>query len=304
MLALLYRRTVESVFSLACLIVAVFFVSRLTGDPGKLYLPLTATDEMIADFNRLHGFDQPIWVQFVKFLGDLARFDFGISLRQQEPAIDLVVQAYPSTLFLVALVAMFSLLIGVVLGCLAAFKPRSIFDRGASILSISAASMPDFWVALMAILIFAVTLQWVPTSGTGTWLHAVLPVAVLTLRPSGSLVQVVRGSMLEVLNSTYMEAARGRGIPVMRLLFLHALRNAALPALTVIGVQTASTLNGAVVVETIFGWPGIGRLMINAINNRDFAVVQAAVVVIAIAIFLLNLIVDLLYGVIDPRVRT
>jgi len=192
----------------------------------------------------------------------------------------------------------------VVIGCLAALKPTSWFDRFASAVSVSAASIPDFWLALMGILLFAVTLHWLPTSGTGTVWHWIMPVAVLMMRPIGSLVQVVRGSMVETLSAPYIDAARGRGVPTRRILFVHALRNAAIPAITVIGVQAAGILNGAVVVETIFGWPGIGRLMITSVLQRDFAVVQAAVIVIALVIFVLNFLIDILYGVVDPRVRT
>jgi len=304
MAALLLRRLIESLFSLVCLVCAVFVVARLTGDPGKLYLPVNATDEMVAEFNRLHGFDQPIWRQFLDFAAGLLKLDFGESLRRQQPALAVVLEAYPATLRLVVVTIFTALVLGVVIGCLAAFRPRSSLDRMSTALSISAASFPDFWIALMGILVFAVALQWLPTSGTGTPLHWILPVGVLIMRPLGSLVQVVRGSMLETLSSPYIEAAKGRGTPPSRIIFLHALRNAAIPAITVLGIQTAGILNGAVVVETIFGWPGIGRLMISAIFERDFAVVQAAVVVTALAIFLLNIIIDILYGVIDPRVRT
>ena len=301
---LLRNRVLESILSLACLVVAVFFVSRLTGDPGKLYLPLDASEEDVIEFNKLHGFDQPVWRQFVTYLGGLSRLDLGMSLRRQEPAHDVVLEAYPATLWLAGAAILAALIVGVVIGCLAALKPTSWFDRFASAVSVSAASIPDFWLALMGILLFAVTLHWLPTSGTGTVWHWILPVAVLMMRPIGSLVQVVRGSMVETLSAPYIDAARGRGVPTRRILFVHALRNAAIPAITVIGVQAAGILNGAVVVETIFGWPGIGRLMITSVLQRDFAVVQAAVIVIALVIFVLNFLIDILYGVVDPRVRT
>ncbi len=304
MWGMIRNRLFESVLSLVCLVVAVFVVSRLTGDPGKLYLPLDATEEMVVEFNKLHGFDQPVWRQFVTFAEGLARFDFGMSLRRQEPALDVVLEAYPATLYLAGAAILAAMIVGVVVGCLAALRATSWFDRFASGLSVAAASIPDFWLALMGILLFAVTLHWLPTSGTGTPLHWILPVAVLMMRPIGSLVQVVRGSMVETLSAPYIDAARGRGVPTHRILFIHALRNAAIPAITVIGVQAAGILNGAVVVETIFGWPGIGRLMIQSILQRDFAVVQAAVIVIALVIFLLNIVIDIIYGVVDPRVRT
>lgn len=303
MIAMLQKRLFDSALSLFCLICAVFFLARLTGSPAALYLPLNATPAMIDEFNRTQGFDQPLIIQFIDFLGHAVRLDFGDSLRRQSSALAVVLQAYPTTLYLAAVTIGVALIIGVLIGCLAALRPNSVFDRAVTAFAVSAASVPDFWMALLCILVFAVGLGWLPTSGMGSPLHWVLPVLVLMTRPAGSLVQVVRGSMVETLSSSYVKSARGRGIPTGRILFLHALRNAAIPAITVLGVQAAGILNGAVVVETIFGWPGIGRLMINAVLDRDFAVVQAAVVVIALVIFALNLAIDLLYGVLDPRVR-
>jgi peptide/nickel transport system permease protein len=304
MTAMLARRLWESALSLICLVCAVFVVARLTGDPGKLYLPLNATDEMVAEFNRLHGFDQPIWRQFLDFAAGLARLDFGVSLRRQDSALNAVLEAYPATLQLAGMTILAALIAGVVVGCLAALRPNSALDRFATSFAVASASVPDFWLALMGILVFSVALDLLPTSGTGTPWHWVLPVAVLMMRPAGSLTQVVRGSMVSALSGPYIEAALGRGVPTRRILFIHALRNAAIPAITVIGIQAASILNGAVVVETIFGWPGIGRLTILSIQQRDFAVLQAAVVMIALVIFLLNIVIDIVYGIVDPRVRT
>jgi peptide/nickel transport system permease protein len=298
------RRLFESLLSLAALICAVFFISRLTGSPGALYLPLDATAEMIAEFNHEHGYDQPIYIQFFDFLAGLSHLDFGESLRRQASALDVVLEAYPATLTLAAITVAIALVLGVVLGCLAAVRPNSIFDRAATIVAVAGASIPEFWLALMGIILFALSLGWLPTSGASTPWHYVLPVAVLMTRPFGSLTQVARGSMVNALASPYIEAARGRGVGGPRLIFLHALRNAAIPPITVLGIQIAHVLNGAVVVETIFGWPGVGRLMISSILNRDFAVVQAAVVVIAFGILALNLLLDIAYGVIDPRTRS
>ncbi|HWK15073.1 MAG TPA: ABC transporter permease [Rhizobiaceae bacterium] len=304
MLRMLRRRILESVLSLVFLLVVVFILSRLTGDPSSLYLPETASDAVREEFARAKGFNLPIWQQFLTYMGDLSRFDFGESLRQQRPALSVVLEAYPATLRLVMWTIIAAVTTGVLLGCLASLRPGSLIDRLAVGLTVTAASIPDFWLALMGILVFAITLGWLPTSGMSTPAHWILPVVVLMLRPAGSIAQVVRGSMISILGAPFIRAARGRGLPVRRLVFLHALRNAAIPVITLVGVQTASILNGAVVVETIFAFPGIGRLMISAILDRDFAVVQAAVVVIALAIFTLNIIIDLIYGWVDPRVRT
>jgi peptide/nickel transport system permease protein len=304
MLRMLSRRILESALSLVFLMIAVFILSRMTGDPSALYLPETASDAMRAEFARQKGFDLPLWQQFLGYLGELARLDFGESLRQHRPALTVVLEAYPATLRLVLWTIIAAVTTGVLLGCLAALRPGSLLDRLTVGLTVAAASIPDFWLALMGILVFAITLGWLPTSGMTTPVHWILPVTVLMLRPAGSIAQVVRGSMISILSAPYIRAARGRGLPMRRLVFLHALRNAAIPVITLVGVQTASILNGAVVVETIFAFPGIGRLMISSILDRDFAVVQAAVVVIALAIFALNIIIDLIYGWVDPRVRT
>jgi peptide/nickel transport system permease protein len=298
------KRALSGLLSLFILISAVFVFARLTGDPGKLFLPLNASQESIDAFNIANGFDRPLWEQYVRFLGDMLRLDFGMSLRRNLPALTIVLQNYMTTLKLVGITVVVAFLAGAFIGCLAAFNVGGIFDRLASVISVAVASVPDFWLGLMAILLFSVTLGWLPTSGMATPAHWVIPVALLSLRPLGSFVQVIRGSMIATLSSPYIDAARGRGIPPTRIIFLHALRNAVIPALTVLAAQAAGILNGAVVVETIFGFTGIGQLLITGVLQRDFAVVQAAVFVIAVAIFTLNLLVDILYGVIDPRARS
>jgi peptide/nickel transport system permease protein len=298
------KRAMSGLLSLFILISAVFVFARLTGDPGKLFLPLNASQESIDAFNTANGFDRPLWEQYVRFLGDMLRLDFGMSLRRNLPALTIVLQNYMTTLKLVGITVVVAFSGGAFIGCLAAFNVGGVFDRLASVISVAVASVPDFWLGLMAILLFSVTLGWLPTSGMATPAHWVIPVALLSLRPLGSFVQVIRGSMIATLSSPYIDAARGRGITPTRLIFLHALRNAIIPALTVLAAQAAGILNGAVVVETIFGFTGIGQLLITGVLQRDFAVVQAAVFVIAVAIFTLNLLVDILYGVIDPRARS
>jgi len=191
----------------------------------------------------------------------------------------------------------------IVLGSLAAFRAGGLFDRIATVISLIGASAPDFWVAIVGIVVFAVGLGWLPTSGVGTPLHWVLPIAVLFIRPFGLIVQVVRGSMITALSSAYVKTARAKGVKSQTIIFVHALRNAMLPVITVIGDQAAALLNGAVVIETIFGFPGVGKLMIDSILQRDFNVVLAAIMVTAIAIFLMNLLIDMAYSLLDPRIR-
>lgn len=301
--AYLTRRTLHSIWALAGLIVLVFFLARLTGDPTGLYLPLDASLEARAAFAEKHGFNDPLSEQFGRFLGDLARFDLGVSIRKARPALEVVLEAFPTTLALAALTMSAALGLAVLVGSLAAYRPGGAFDRIAGGLSLLGASAPDFWIAITAILLFAVTLGWLPTSGTGTAWHWIMPVGVLLIRPFGLLVQVVRGAMISALSSAYVKTARAKGVRERTVIFVHALRNATLPVITVAGDQAAGIVNGAVIVETVFGFPGIGKLMIDAILQRDFAVIQAAILVTAVAIFVMNILIDLAYAVLDPRIR-
>ena len=297
------KRAIASAISLVGLVILVFFLSRLTGDPTDLYLPVDASLESRAQFRELHGLNDPLIVQFFHYMGDLVQFDFGMSIRRAEPALDVVLQAFVWTLWLAVITMSLVTVMAIVFGSLAAFHTGGIFDRIATFFSLIGASAPDFWIAIVAIVVFAVNLGWVPTSGTGTVWHWILPIAVLFIRPFGLILQIVRGSMITTLSSAYIKTARAKGVRNRPIIFVHALRNALLPVITVIGDQAAALLNGAVVVETIFGFPGVGKLMIDSILQRDFAVVLAAIMVTAFAIFLMNLIIDILYAVLDPRIR-
>jgi peptide/nickel transport system permease protein len=297
------KRSLFSIISLAGLLVMVFFLSRLTGDPAALYLPVDASLKTREQFREVHGLNDPLIVQFGSYVGDVLRLDFGESIRKSRPAIEVVLEAFPWTLSLAALTMALVLAAAIVLGSLAAMKVGGIFDRLSSIISLAAASAPDFWLAIMAIFVFAVGLGWMPTSGTGSAWHWILPVAILFVRPFGLILQMVRGSMITALSSAYVKTARAKGVRQRAITFVHALRNAMLPVITVAGDQAAGLLNGAVVVETIFGFPGIGKLMIDSILQRDFTVIMAAIMVTALAIFLMNLLIDLAYALLDPRIR-
>ncbi len=303
MLSFLGKRAVASGISLVGLILLVFFLSRLTGDPTGLYLPLDASEESRNQFREIHGLNDPLIVQFFHYMGDLIRLDFGESIRRAEPAIDVVLRGFSWTLQLAAITMTLVVAMAIVVGSLAAYYIGGIFDRIATFFSLIGASAPDFWVAIVAIVVFSVTLGWVPTSGTGTVWHWILPISVLFIRPFGLIVQVVRGSMITALGSAYVKTARAKGVKMRPIVFVHALRNALLPVITVIGDQAAALLNGAVVIETIFGFPGVGKLMIDSILQRDFTVVLAAIMVTAMAIFLMNILIDVLYSILDPRIR-
>jgi peptide/nickel transport system permease protein len=297
------QRALHSLVALIGLIFLVFFLARLTGDPTNLYLPLDASLETRAEFAAKHGLRDPLSEQFGRFLTDIAHFELGDSLRKQRPALEVVLEAYPTTLGLAAVTMVLSVIAAVVMGSLAAYRPRGLFDRTSSLLSLAGASAPDFWIAIVAILVFAVSLGWLPTSGTGGFWHWCMPIGVLMLRPVGLLTQVVRGAMLDALASPYVKTARAKGVRERSVIFVHALRNAMLPVVTVAGDLATGLINGAVIVETIFGWPGVGKLMIDAVIQRDFAVVQAAVLVTALAIFAMNVLIDVAYSALDPRVR-
>ncbi len=303
MMSFIGNRSLASAVSLIGLIILVFFLSRLTGDPTSLYLPLDASIESRENFRQLHGLNDPLLVQFGRYVLDLLRFDFGDSVRKARPALDVVLAAFPWTLTLAAIAMFLVTVSAIVVGSLAAFKVGGFFDRLSSILSLIGASAPDFWVAIVAIFFFSVSLGWLPTSGTGTIWHWILPISVLFIRPFGLILQVVRGSMIAALSSAYVKTARAKGVKDRAIIFVHALRNAMLPVITVIGDQAAGMLNGAVVVETIFGFPGVGKLMIDSILQRDFSVVLASIMITATAIFVMNLLIDLAYAALDPRIR-
>ena len=297
------KRVFASLISLLGLVVMVFFLSRLTGDPAALFLPVDATEQMREEFRQIHGLNDPLMTQFGRYIWDLLHLDFGESIRRARPAIDVVLEAFVWTLQLAIITMVLVTAAAIMVGSLAAFRVGGVFDRIASLTSLIGASAPDFWVAIVAIVVFALGLGWLPTSGTGTVWHWILPVAVLFIRPFGLIVQVVRGSMITALSSAYVKTARAKGVRSRPIIFVHALRNAMLPVITVIGDQAAALLNGAVVVETIFGFPGVGKLMIDAILQRDFNVVLAAIMVTALAIFVMNLLIDLAYSALDPRIR-
>lgn len=297
------KRAIASLISLVSLVVAVFFLSRLTGDPTDLYLPLDASLESRDQFRKIHGLDQPLLTQFFDYVRHLFVLDFGDSIRRARPALDVVLEAFAWTFQLAVITMSLVTVAAIFFGSLAAFGVGGVFDRVATFFSLIGASAPDFWLAIVAIVVFSVGLGWVPTSGTGTAMHWILPVAILFIRPFGLILQVVRSSMITALNAAYVKTARAKGVKSRSIIFVHALRNALLPVITVIGDQAAGILNGAVIVETIFGFPGVGKLMIDSILQRDFAVVLASIIVTAFFIFLMNLIIDLMYAVLDPRIR-
>ncbi len=262
-----------------------------------------ATEEQRQALRESLGLNDPLLVQFGRYMGDLARADFGNSIWQRVPAMDIVLDRLPATLYLAGATLIVAIPLAVLLGTISAIKPRSIADRVVTVVSLAGVSTADFWLGLMLILLFAVRFGWLPTSGYGGLTFVVLPAATLAVRPIGRISQVVRSAMLDQMRSGYVTTARAKGLTEKVVILSHTLKNAAIPILTLMGDEAASLLNGAVVIETLFGWPGVGILLIQAIENRDLPLIEASVIVIAILIVGVNLLVDLAYTFIDPRVR-
>ncbi|GLQ54728.1 ABC transporter permease [Devosia nitrariae] len=303
MLAFIRGRLLSGLLTIFGVVVLVFFLARLTGSPIDLFFPEGATQAQLESFSRAHGLDRPLLEQFWVFLSNAARGDFGMSIWQQRPALQAALSEMPATLMLTFLAMTVSVIIAVVLGTIAAAFRFRLVDRIITILTLATGSIPHFWFALVSILVFAIILRLVPTSGAGNWQSWILPVATVSLGPIGILTQVTRGAMIEVLSSGFVRNARARGFGSTRILYRHALRNAALPIIAVAGDIAAGMVNGAIIVSVVFAFPGIGKAIIGAVLARDFPVLQACIVVVGIAVVLLNLIIDLIYVVVDPRVR-
>lgn len=283
---------------------AVFFLVRLGGDPTALFLPPESSAQEIARVRKLMGFDRPLWEQYADFAWKALHGDFGRSLRYQQPAMSLVMERMPATLQLGAAALVLSLLVSVPLAILAATHRGSLLDRVGLLVSLIGQSFPTFWLAIMLILIFSEIWGILPPSGRGTWRHLVMPSVALAAYSTAIITRLLRSSLIEVLQQDYIRTARGKGLPGSAVVFGHALRNAAIPTLTVVGLQVGALLGGAVITEEIFAYPGVGRLAIQAIANRDFTVVQAFVVFMATLIVAINLLVDLGYALLDPRLRS
>lgn len=297
------RRLIHSVFILVGLVIVVFFVTHMLGDPARLMLRPEATEEQVQALRQSLGLNEPLPAQFGRFIGNTLRGDFGDSLWQRVPALPIVLDRVPATLYLTGITLVVAAPIAVVLGIVSAVKPRSIADRVVTVVSLSGVSTADFWLGLMLILFFAVQLGWFPTSGYGGAQYVILPAAALAARPIGRISQVVRSAMLDELSKGYVTTARAKGLREQIVVFYHTLKNAGIPVITLIGDEAAALLNGAVVIETLFGWPGVGILLIQAIERRDLPLIEASVITIAVMIVLVNLVVDLLYTLLDPRVR-
>jgi peptide/nickel transport system permease protein len=297
------RRLAHSVIVLLGLVVAVFFFTHMLGDPARLMLRPEATAEQVEAVRDRLGLNDPLHEQFIRFMGGAVRGDFGESIWQRAPALPIMLDRLPNTLYLAGVTILIAIPLAALLGIVSALRPGSIIDRASTVVGLAGVSIADFWLGLMLILFFAVNLDWLPTSGFGGPQYVILPALALMVRPLGRISQVIRSSMLDQLSQPYVTTARSKGLSERVVVTLHAMKNAAIPALTLIGDETAALLNGAVVIETVFGWPGIGLLLIQAIERRDLPLIEACVFAIAVLIIFANLLVDLAYTFFDPRIR-
>ena len=305
MSAFLLRRLLHAVFVVWGVITVVFFLVRLTGDPVVFLVDQTATQAEIAYTRHLLGLDRPLYRQYLAFLGDVPRGDFGLSIREKRPAMRLVLEHFwPATVQLSVAAIVLSTLLAIPLGVISATRKDALADHLSRISSLFLQSMPSFWLGMVLILLFAVQFHGLlPSYGSGSLRHLILPAVTLAAAPLAQNVRLIRAGLLEVLNQDYIRTARAKGVTECLVIYRHALRNAALSVITVTGLSLGFMLSGAIVIETVFSWPGLGRLLVQAVPSRDFPVIQAGVFVFAVIFVAINLLVDVLYTLVDPRVR-
>jgi peptide/nickel transport system permease protein len=303
MTAFLLRRLLQSLLVLLGVSFVVFFILHLTGDPALIMLPPDATSEDIQRFRDAMGFNDPFFVQYGRFLAGAVRGNFGESLRHGEPAFDLVVERMPATFELAGAALLLALALSIPAGIVSAVRRNTILDYVSTVVALLGQSMPTFWLGVMLILLFSVQFNWLPSSGRGTLEHLILPAVTLGLFTTARITRLTRSGMLEVLGQDYIRTARAKGIGGTPVVWKHAFKNAAIPIVTIVGIELGTLLGGSVITETIFAWPGVGRLSVQAIYNRDYPVVQAAVFLLATTFVVVNLFVDVIYTYLDPRIR-
>jgi peptide/nickel transport system permease protein len=285
-------------------LILVFIMTHSVGDPVRLMLPAEATYQDYLQLQHQLGLDRPIQEQFISFLLGAAHGDFGLSIWQQRPAMDIVLEWLPASLILSVCAMVLALVVSVPLGILASFRPMSFFSRAIASISVIGVTVPIFWLGIMLILLLSLRFPLFPTSGYGTWQHLVLPTITLAALPAGRITQMVRSSMLQEVAQQYTITARAKGLEEKTIIVRHMLKNAAIPIVTLTGFELGRMLAGnTIVLETVFAWPGIGLLMMNAIFHRDLPLIAAGVFVVAVIVVLLNILTDITYGFLDPRIR-
>jgi len=293
----------RAAITIALVVTFAFVVLRLSGDPAQIILGPEAPPEAIAAFRAAWGLDDPLWLQYFHYFGAIAQGELGRSMRDGRSAIELVLERIPITLALTLPALAIKLCVGVPAGIYAALHRGSLADRMVMMLSVAGFTIPSFVLGLTLVLIFAVKLGWLPSGGQDSWRHAILPVLTLGIGGAAVLARFTRSAMLEVLGQPFIRTASAKGVPWRDVIIGHALPNAAIPTVTIIGFMIGTLIAGAVVVESVFSWPGVGRLLVVAVANRDLAVVQCILLLVAATMVSSNLIVDFLYGFLDPRLR-
>jgi len=299
----LFRRLLQSLIVLFGVSFVVFAILHLTGDPALVLLPPDASPEDVRRFREVMGFNDPFFVQYGRFLKGALQGDFGLSVRHGEPAFGLVVERMPATFELAGAALALALCLAIPAGIVSAVRRNTALDYLATVVALFGQSLPTFWLGIMLILLFSVQFHLLPSSGRGTFEHLILPAVTLGLFTTARITRLTRSGMLEVLNQDYIRTARAKGVSDPPVVWKHALKNAAIPIVTIVGIELGTLLGGSVITETIFAWPGVGRLSVQAIANRDYPVVQAAVFLLASTFVLVNLLVDVVYTYLDPRIR-
>jgi ABC-type dipeptide/oligopeptide/nickel transport system permease component len=302
MLQYLFKRLWHTVYVIIGISVISFFFIHLSGDPVMLMLPADASHQEIEDLREQLGFNDPIYVQYLRFAWQALRGDFGDSMYYKVPAMQLILERLPASLELALAAMLIALVVAVPIGIISAVRRGSLLDMGSMLGALFGLSMPHFWLGIMMILIFSVNLGWLPTSGRGTLAHLIMPSVALGLSLMAMFARLTRSVMLEVLSLDYIRTARSKGLKERIVVAKHAFKNALIPLVTVAGMQFGFLLGGTVIIETVFAWPGVGRLVVQAIFNRDYPLVQAIVLVLAVIFVAVNFIVDMLYMYLDPQI--
>jgi peptide/nickel transport system permease protein len=298
-----FQRFWQSIVVLLGITLIVFIIVRLTGDPTHLMLSPETPEEDVAIFRHIMGFDRPLYIQYLKYMEGVLQGDFGRSIRHGEPALNLVLRRLPATIELTMVALTIALVFAIPMGIFSAVKPNSTMDHIGMTIIMWGQSMPTFWSGLMLILLFTVTLNLLPAYGRSGLTSLIMPAVSIGFFSMARIARITRSNMISVLGKDYIRTAKAKGLTDHRVVIRHAFKNASLPIITLVGIELGRLLGGAVITETIFAWPGVGRLAIQAIYNRDFPVVQAVVFTLATIFLLINLIVDILYTYLDPRVR-
>ncbi|MBR4159542.1 MAG: ABC transporter permease [Spirochaetia bacterium] len=296
-------KTLRAFITTFLLVVFVFFVLRITGDPAQAMLPDDATEEDYIEFRQLWGLDKPLLEQFYIYCKNFIHGDFGQSYKDGRDVFEIISQRLPKSIWLMGMSIIFSIVFGLPLGIYAALHRNSFGDRFVMGTAVFGFSMPSFFLGIMFILIFSMRLHWLPSAGSDTWLHLLMPMITIGLSRMGSYARYTRSAMLNVLSKPYIITAKAKGANRNRMVYLHALPNAAIPIVTVIGTSIGHMAGGSVVIENVFAWPGVGRLLVSSVAVRDLPVVQAIVIIMGLAMVLANLLVDFTYGILDPRIR-